>query len=89
MDQVEIPVTLEKKMHLFRLDLDNGDTIVLRFPDKETAEKYLNCGDEGYDLCQILSSMVFATDPNPKGYIELGEITDRDTIIDWRHFNNK
>lgn len=71
-------------MELFRLDIGNNDSIILRFPDRATAEKYLCFGDDGYDLANIL--LAIRVNTNGIGYIELGEITDHDTIIDFRHF---
>lgn len=73
-------------MKLVRLDLGNNDSIVLRFPDDKNPEDYLNFGDEGYNLCQVLSAMNITN--NIIGYKDLGEVSKNDTIIDFRHFRD-
>lgn len=81
--QMTIKIEPKTNKYLCRLDLRNGDSVVVRFPDAETADKYLYFGDDGYKFANIL--LAIGTGEKTLNYIALGEITDNDTILDWRH----
>lgn len=82
-ENLKMTINVKKRMYLCRLDLGNNDSIVLRFPDKETADKYLFFGDDGYKLGNIL--LTIGVNTEILNYIELGNITESDTVLDWHH----
>lgn len=82
-ENLKMTINVTKKMHMCRLALGNGDSIVLRFPDKKTADKYLFFRDDGNKLANIVLAIGVTVDVT--NYIELGDVTNNDTILDWRH----
>lgn len=74
-----------EKINYYRLYNDkSNDSVIITLPEGLSKDEYLDFGDKGYKLNEILLSIGFTK--GKMNFIELGEIKNTDTIINFRHF---
>ena len=76
---------------LYRLNISkktgpNETRIVLNFPDEETVQRYMNFGEEGVNLVEVLMSLTGDLS-TVLGWtlIGLNDLTNEDSVISYHH----
>lgn len=82
--------TAKTNDNLFRLLLNDDQTIIIRAPSREQLESFIDQpGDVGYHLTEILMLLYKGSDTLREAtIIELGKIKDDDSILDWSLIQN-
>lgn len=74
-------------MQSFRILVNEKDTLVVRAPDQNKLQEYIDTpGEKGNKLLEIVMA-IYETEHME--VVELGNINEEDTIISWKVYQNE